>query len=46
MQKEDLVLNNLQGLISHKIQPTKQPSNQPTHTHTFAHTQIYTYIIM
>ena len=28
--KEDLVLNNLQGLIFHKTQPTNQPTNQPT----------------
>ena len=29
MYKEDLTLNNLQWLISHK-NPTNQPTNQPT----------------
>ena len=27
MQKQNLALNNLQGLISHKNQPTNQPTN-------------------
>ena len=28
----DLALNNLQGLIYHKNQPTNQPTNQPGHS--------------
>ena len=31
MYNQDLALNNLQGLIYHKI-PTNQPTNQPTNT--------------
>ena len=33
MYKEDLVLNNLQGLICRKTQPIDQPTNQSTKAH-------------
>ena len=29
MCKQDLALNNLQGLICSKLKPTNQPTNQP-----------------
>ena len=30
MKKQDLPLNNSQGLICHKIQPTNHPTDRPT----------------
>ena len=32
MYEQDLALNNLQGLICHKNQPTNQPTNQIMNT--------------
>ena len=41
MEKQDLAVNELQGLICHKIQPTNQPTNLALSLSVYVYIYIY-----